>query len=432
MSNWSTWLLVTVIVSIAVSKSFATECNSSCTLADQESDGARCLECDRDGFIGKAHNWMGMIHCLEDSGIKFDGEVSQFYQGVTSGGLQRKFRYGGHGEYNLDFDFGRLCGWDRFTLKLGAEHRFGENVNRSTGSVIPVALSLNLPKPETTDLALIEVRFGYELSEDVELFFGKLDTLAYDRNEFAHGDGDEKFFNTAFNYNPIATKTIPYSVLGGGFHVSRDGERVFTLGVVNSVETPTTIGISELFANGAVIFSELRVPVTLLGRTGHQAIGGSWSSAKYVSLRQDGRIDFPDIPIAEKNGSWSLFWNADQYLWQDPCDPSRGWGLFGRAGISDGNPNPIKWSVSFGIGGNSQLRGREDDKFGIGWYYIGISDEFGPIVSNLLGDGQGVELYYDIAVTEAFRLSIDLQVVDPNFLGTDTAVVPGVRGRIEF
>jgi porin len=205
--------------------------------------------------------------------------------------------------------------------------------------------------------------------------------------------------------------------------VSRDGERVFTLGVVNSVETPTTIGISELFANGAVIFSELRVPVTLLGRTGHQAIGGSWSSAKYVSLRQDGRIDFPDIPIAEKNGSWSLFWNADQYLWQDPCDPSRGWGLFGRAGISDGNPNPIEWSLSFGIGGNSQLSGREDDKFGIGWYYNGISDEFGPIVSNLLGDGQGVELYYEIALTEAFRLSLDLQVVDPNFLRTDTAVV---------
>jgi hypothetical protein len=66
--------------------------------------------------------------------------------------------------------------------------------------VVPVALSLNLPEPETTDLALIEVRFGLEISDQVELFFGKLDTLAYDRNEFAHGDGDEQFLNTAFNY----------------------------------------------------------------------------------------------------------------------------------------------------------------------------------------------------------------------------------------
>lgn len=161
-------------------------------------------------------------------------------------------------------------------------------------------------------------------------------------------------------------------------------------------------------------------------------IGGTWSSAKYVSLFQDGRIGFPDIPIATKNGSWSLLWNADQFLWQDPCDPSRGWGLFGRAGISDGNPNPIEWSVSFGVGGQSQLTGREDDRFGIGWYYVGISDELGPVLANLIDDGQGVELFCDIAVNECFRLAVDLQVVDPNFAGSDTAVVPGIRGRMEF
>ena len=92
----------------------------------------------------------------------------------------------------------------------------------------------------------------------------------------------------------------------------------------------------------------------------------------------------------------------------------------------------IEWTLSFGVGGHSPLRDREEDKFGIGWYYVGISDEFGPIVSNLLGDGQGVELYYEIAWTEAFRLSLDLQVVDPNFVNSDTAVVPGIRGRIEF
>ena len=410
---------------------------------DAGCDALLCNGCDgRACTLGNCHfnsieracdRWTCLSRNLEEEcGISFEGEISQFYQGVSSGGLERKFRYGGHGEYNMGLDFGTICGWDGFTLELGSEHRFGESVNGSTGSVIPVALSLNLPEPETTDLALIEVRFGYELSDNVELFFGKLDTLKYDVNAFAHGDGDEKFLNTAFNYNPIATKTVPYSVLGAGFHLLRDSERVFTLAVVNSEETPTTVGISELFANGAVIFSELRVPVTLLGRRGHQMIGGSWSSATYTSLRQDGRIDFPDIPIASKNGSWSLFWNADQYLWQDPGDSSRGWGLFGRAGISDGNPNPIEWTLSFGVGGQSQLSGREDDTFGVGWYYIGISDEFGPLLTNLIDDGQGVEMYYEIALSESFRLSLDLQVIDPNFVVADTAVVPGIRARIEF
>ena len=79
----------------------------------------------------------------------------------------------------------------------------------------------------------------------------------------------------------------------------------------------------------------------------------------YASLRQAGRVDIPDFPIAEKSGSWSLFWNADQYLWPDPRDPSRDCGLFGRAGISDGKPNPIDWTLSFSIGGQSQIDGRE-------------------------------------------------------------------------
>jgi hypothetical protein len=97
--------------------------------------------CDSLPLSRAADRWFGMTSCLEESGIKFEGELSQFYQGVASGGFEQKFRYGGHGEYDLDLDFGKICGWDGFTIELGSEHRFGENVNRSTGSVIPVALS---------------------------------------------------------------------------------------------------------------------------------------------------------------------------------------------------------------------------------------------------------------------------------------------------
>jgi porin len=106
--------------------------------------------------------------------------------------------------------------------------------------------------------------------------------------------------------------------------------------------------------------------------------------------------------------------------------------VFGRAGISDGNPNPIEWFLSFGVGGHSLLAGRPDDTFGIGWYYTGISDELGPVVSSLLGDGQGVELYYAIAITEWVHVTPDLQVVAPNEVGLDTALVAGLRARVDF
>lgn len=404
---------------------------------DCDANGAVCdaSRCDahRMSLESACRRWESIKCGLEEEcGIDFEGSVTNFYQGVSSGGLQRKFRYGGHAEYDFDLDLGKISGWNGFTLKLGSEHRFADTVNGATGSVAPVALAPNLPEPETDDLALIEVRLGYELSENLELFAGKLDTLTFDRNAFAHGNGDERFFSTPFNYNSIAAKTIPYSALGAGFNIMRDGQRVFTLGVLNSEETPTTVGISDLFAGGAVILSELRIPVRLLGRSGQHLIGGSWSSKTFTSLDQNGRIDFPDIPIAAKRGSWALSWNFDQFLWQDRCDPARGWGLFGRAGISDGNPNPIEWSLSFGVGGDSRIAGREDDRFGLGWYYLGLSDEFGPVLTTLLGDGQGVEMYYDIAVSERLRMTFDFQIVEPNTVGTDWALVPGIRAHIEL
>ena len=377
--------------------------------------------------------WDEIRRSLEDGGIKFEGGISQFYQGVSSGGLQQKFRDGGHGDYEAGFDFGRMCGLDGFTIELGAEHRFAETVNLATGSVIPVAVAPSSPSPTTNDLALTKVRFAYKVYDNVEVFLGKIDALEETTNAFADGNGTERFFATPFNFYAISVRTIPFSTLAAGFNVIRDEERMFTLAVLNTKDTATTVGISDLFANGAAIFSELRLPLTIRGRRGHQAIGGSWSSATFTSLAQEGRILFPDIPIAKKEGSWSLFWSGDQYLWQDPCDDKRGWGLFGEAGISDGNPNPIQWSLTFGVGGNSPLLGREVDRFGIGWYYVGISVEFGLCqLTDPIGDGQGIELFYDIAMSERFRLAFDLQFVDPTLARADTAVVPGMRGRIDF
>jgi porin len=416
-------LLGLLVLATAVNQSAAAQCVGLCNLSNEGCDGASCQEGD--------FSWMRLTRSPEESGIKFEGSLTQFYQGVASGGIEQKFRYGGHGDYDIDLDFGRICGLDGFTLELGSEHRFAETVNLATGSVVPVALQPNLPDPATNDLALTKVRFALELHDGFEIFCGKIDTLEEDSNAFADGNGGERFFNSAFNYYPVATRTVPFSTLGAGVNVIRDGERVFTLAVLDTKDTATTIGISELFDEGAVIFSQLRLPVTILGHLGHQAIGGSWSSASYASLAQDGRIDFPDIPIATKNGSWALFWSADQYLWQDPCDDTRGWGLFGRAGISDGNPNPIEWTLSFGVGGDSPLLGREEDRFGIGWYYVGISDQFIQL-ANVVDDGQGIELFYDIAMSQTFRFALNFQVVDPTITGVDTAVVPGIRGRIEF
>jgi porin len=166
-------------------------------------------------------------------------------------------------------------------------------------------------------------------------------------------------------------------------------------------------------------------------------MGGVWSSREFTAIGQDPRVIFPplNIPIEWKDGTWGLFWNFDQFLVVDPCDPNRGWGVFGRAGLSDGNPNPIEWDLSLGIGGSSPISGREYGTFGAGWYYLGLSNEIGAIGNFLLQprDETGIELYYKAAVCDWFEVTTDIQVVEPAIRrNSTTALVAGLRANIEF
>ena len=375
-------------------------------------------------------DWLGHRTSLSQRGITLDADVTQFYQGVASGGLEQRFRYGGHGDYVLKFDFDKLSGQDGLFLQLRAEHRFGQAVNLDSGAFGAPAVLANLPSLNTEDLVLTNVAFTQALSESFVVFAGKLDTLDGDLNAFAHGRGKHQFFNTSFVFNPIAVQTIPYSTLGAGFSILRDLEPIFTFTVLNATDTTTTSGFDELFADGVALSAELRLPTSFFGRPGHQLFAGTWNSRDYTALGQDPRILEPEVPIALKSGSWSLRWNFDQYLVVDPCDSTRGWGVFGRAGLSDGNPNPIKWMVSFGVGGHSPLRGRENDRFGIGWYYGGASTELGPFFNP--DDGTGVEVFYNVAVTPWFQITPDLQIIDGGVPNSDTAVIFGLRGNLAF
>jgi porin len=70
----------------------------------------------------------------------------------------------------------------------------------------------------------------------------------------------------------------------------------------------------------------------------------------------------------------------------------------------------------------------------VGYFHSGLSDDFksalAPVVN--LHDVNGVELYYNAAVTEMFHLTADFQVIEPAEVANDTAIVFGLRGTIGF
>ena len=425
--------LVAITVAIAPLHSCRAQ-EDACTCCEDTStelatpDYSGCLWC-RSSLTG---DWKGCRSSLAQNGITFRGDVTQYYQGVASGGLEQHFKYGGHSDYVFDFDMGKVAGVQGTFIKLRGESQFGEFINFDTGAISAANTSGLVPTPEEQATALTEFVFTQFLSEQLAVFAGKLQTLDGDQNAFAHGRGKTQFMNASFVANPVAYRTVPYSSLGAGFVIFRDRQPVFSFTAIDPVDRATTFDLDEVFEEGVSLIAETRLPTNFWGLPGHQLVGGVWSSRDVALLSQNPRLLLPPfgLPLQRESDSWALFWNFDQYLVVDPCDPTKGWGVFGRAAIADDDTNPLEWFLSFGVGGNSSIRGREADTFGVGWYYAGNSDQLPPVP---LGDhGQGVELFYNVAVTPWLHITGDLQVIDPSTRGVDNALVCGIRVKMDL
>jgi carbohydrate-selective porin OprB len=56
-----------------------------------------------------------------------------------------------------------------------------------------------------------------------------------------------------------------------------------------------------------------------------------------------------------------------------------------------------------------------------------ITSQFGPV-----GDGQGIECFYNYAVTPAVRITPDVQYVVPSLRLAEPALIAGVRALVSF
>jgi porin len=178
------------------------------------------------------------------------------------------------------------------------------------------------------------------------------------------------------------------------------------------------------------------------GLTGHQLIGGAYSNKTFTSLDQSLRFFIENRTIEKQDGSWNVYYNFDQYLYEPEKGSEKGVGIFGRFGVSDGNPNPMHFFVSFGVGGKGIIPGRPLDRFGIGYYYMDVSNPkfTGPFATReLLRDEYGFEAFYNVAITPWLQLTPDIQVIRPaqkrvaaNGKSIDTASVLGFRLQMIF
>jgi len=397
-------------------------------------------------------DWFGLRSMMARNGVQLDMDNVHTFQNVTSGGIDTTGRYLGNAEIVLKLDSQKMGLWPGGYLLVRGEAAFGTGVNLATGALLPVNTRPVLSLPARDEMVLSHVVFTQFLHEKFAVALGKLDTSGGDANEFAHETGDDKFMNLAFSLNPVALRTVPYSTLGIGFLFLPTKDLIMSFSVIDTEGITTRTGFDTLFKDGTTLGSELRWTIRPFGLTGHQLISGLWSNKDFTSLSQDPRTLISNVlfgtSLKKESGSWAFMYNFDQYLCQEEQDSTQGFGIFGRFGISDGKANPIHQFYSFGFGGKGLIPTRDQDRFGMGYYYMKISDDlrdtFPPLLINRAGldHEQGVELFYNIAVTLWLHVTPDLQFIDaarnkapligPNRKAIHTAVVAGLRVKIDF
>jgi porin len=369
-------------------------------------------------------DWAGVRNKLAANGVTIDMNLTQVGHGIVYGGKDTGWQYGGgRGNITVSLDSQKLGLWPGGFLTVESEGNFipqdnlRKSVNGRSGALMPVNSSQFYPTPAGDNFNLPQLSFTQFIGPHAALLIGKLDTTSGDANEFAHGKGDTQFMNLAFNFNPVPLVTTPYSTLGTGLSLFPTGDpRQATINflVLQANGQASRSGFDDLDANKLTFAGEARMRTNFLGLTGHQLFGASFSNRKFTSVDQSLRIIVENRELQGKKGSWNLWYNFDQYLYEPKKASGRGAGIFGRFGASDGNPNFMHFFYSLGIGGKGLILERPEDRFGFGFYYIDVKGlEFRGLLQNreFLRDEYGFEAFYNIAVTPWMFLTPDIQVV---------------------
>jgi porin len=370
--------------------------------------------------------------------------LTQFYQGVSSGGTRTSSEYNGTAQALLKFDLGKLAGWEYWSAEVKTEVRFGGPLITSTGTISPVNTAAIVPGADGTVFSVTAVNvtklFPIDLKEGrlFALSFGRYNLVDLIDEDFFAGGGSERFFNlsqigplTVLRQVPLVTNAVNLAYI-------RSAEPFITFSLMDPNDHSTDPGLSDLFADGVTFAPGISVPAKYFGKTAKHSFGAAITTKAYTpfdAIRQ-AIIPGPAInPVEPQRGSWSVNYVFRQYLVERAARD--GWGLFGQVSFADQATSPVTTFFDVGLGGNGLIRSRPRDEFGLSYAYTDLSEELKsnlalPPIGGQLQVEHQVEMFYNLHLTPWFQLTADLQILRPNRPVADTAVVPAVRLRVVF
>jgi porin len=357
-------------------------------------------------------DWFGQRTWLKDHGITIGLEVTQFSTGLVSGDDSHDWQHGGKGEFYVSLDGAKMGLWPGLSINIHGDQNFGHNANWFGGTLIPVNTGLAFPDSQGFDMCIEVVQ---KLTDTLTLKFGKLSMLdAAKTTPLKGGGGIDTFMNTALAA-PI-TGLLPPEILGA-FLIGVNKPVTWSLAVYDPESAVQKTGLERPFSEGVSFRASATLSSKPFGLQGFYGFKAMYSTIRGFDLATAPDLLLPPASqkvLATRSNPYFLGISIQQYLVQDPDDAKKGWGIFGEIGFSDGNPTPQQWAGLAGIGGTTLFPGRDSDRWGIAYFQNSPSTDLTNGLWPLpQGNEQGVEAFYNMAVTPWLHVTADCQWIEP-------------------
>ena len=389
-----------------------------------------------------------------DKGLSLDAQLTQVYQGVTSGGSVQgngNDAYNGLFEVNAYLDTAKLGWWSGGVLATTVQTGYGSPLTGEVGGISPVNMTPFWPDPNQSTTEVTEYYLTQGLPHDIVMILGRIDATNFlDTNSYANIP-EAQFFNASLNNDLLWGELLTFSTYAALFIVPVNENLSIATGAWTPETEPDDVG-GDWGSYGAVITPIFSYHIG--GEAGKAQVTYAYASNDtapwnpYFSPNALTDITGSRPGIDSKDGNWLITANVEQHLWtpqsqkanyaggtQDFANSPPGIGLFYRFGYSPENRNAYNMTMSGGLGARGIIPGRPNDRMGFGAYAMFVSDDFKDasfILDELADDEFGLEAYYNFAVTPWLQISADVQWVDQGISTSDDAWVVGSRLTIRF
>jgi porin len=420
----------------------------------------------RDTLTG---SWNGIRTRLEAAGVTLGLQDQEEIWGNMSGGLRRGAAYNGLTTASVSLDLEKLMGWTGTSFFVSANQYHGRGP--SANLVGNLQLVSNIEATDDTKL--------YQLWLEQKLFGGRLTVRIGQEganDQMMISQYSSLFLNSSFGFPGLPAADLPSG--GPNYPMAtpfvraqfRATSKITLVGAVfNGDPAPTGTGDPQLRDKGGVAFrlndhilafSEVWFSIGqgdgAAGLPGTYKLGAWYHSGHFSDQLRDttgqslASQTSSGIPRSHSTG-FAVYGIADQMVWKNPGTASQGVGVFLQVMGSPAEFNTSNLFVEAGLNLTAPFAGRDNDVFGIGVAYLGISPAkrrygsdvvmFTGVGSPYFGNETVLEVTYLCHLNAWWTLQPDLQyVVHPGAgipVGSDArplrdALTGGMRAMITF